>query len=149
MITRVATSDTYTSTPASATAPVAADLSLAEQLHELLALPEAALEHAMAARILRENDLDEDARHRATYERFRAWLELDPEDARVIARAFERADSRLDSAVRERRIETERAVILNGLSVRQVRSLTPLIDWLRRPPFDADVLLGREAAIPA
>jgi hypothetical protein len=149
VITRNAISNSYTSMPASASAPAAADPTLADQLHELLALPAGALEHAMAARILRENDLEEDARHRATHERLCAWLELDPEDARIIARAFEQAISRLDSAVRERRVETERAVILNGMSVRQFRYLAPLIDWLRRPPFHPEVICDDEASTAA
>jgi hypothetical protein len=111
---------------------------LADQLHDLLALPEAALEHAMAERIRREDEMDEDARHRSTAERLHAWLELDPEEARIIARVFERASARLDSQVQARRIETERAVILNGMRFGEFRALAPLIGWLRYPPFDSD-----------
>ena len=126
----------------SVTPPDTGVITLADQLHELLALPEAALEHAMVERIRREDALDEEARHRATAERLHAWLVLDREEARIIARAFERASARLDEQVRARRIDTERAVILNGMRLREFRALVELIDWLRYPPFDDELLAG-------
>lgn len=124
----------------SVTLPGTRSIALADQLQDLLALPEAALEHAMAERIRREDGMDEDARHRATAERLHAWLELEPEEAHIIARAFDRAAARLDDQVQARRIETERAVILNGMGFQQFRALTRLIDWLRYPQLDEELL---------
>lgn len=125
---------------------------LADQLHDLIRLPDAALEHAMAERLRREDALQPEERHNATLDRLRAWLALGADDARIVSRFFERAAASLGPDVQARRVETEWAVISNALSFEEFRALAPLLGWLTQPPFDTNAVLeatdsGSDAAL--
>src|SRR5690606_38855243 len=90
--------------------------SLAERFYHMLALPSDRLEASLRQMIQAEHELPDAARYPAVLERLRAWLDLDAEDARIIARAWDQAIATFPDAYASRGIEAERAVILNGLS---------------------------------
>src|SRR5437773_912549 len=80
-------------TPAAAPKPAAgtATESLADRFYDLLTLPSDDLERTLSRFIRSEDELPDAVRYQAVLGRLRAWLELDNEDARVIAGAYERA----------------------------------------------------------
>ena len=111
------------------------DDSLAERFYSFLALPDGELERALAHFIRTEDELPAPARYEAALGRLRAWLELDREDARIIARAYDRALAALPSGFAERRLEAERAVIMNGMTFAEFRALADFLPWLRAPEY--------------
>lgn len=105
------------------------------QLHQhyrtLLALPPAALVVRARQELVGEVRLPEDQRREAAYRRLCAWLDLDPEEARILARAFDQAATELPADLDRRRIEAERDAILNGLGFADFQRLARLLPWLR------------------
>jgi hypothetical protein len=126
---------------------------LDEGYAELLALPPARLEAALRERIVAEDGLAEGDRHEAALQRLNAWLSMDREDARIVARAYERATSTLPEEMGRRRREVERAVITNGMRFSDFRALAGLVPWLRDEVVEhadalaafADAATSREA----
>ena len=72
-----------------------------------------------------------DGRSRAVQLRLRAYLALEVEPARVIARAFDDAFIDLPEDWRERSREVELSVIVNALHAREFNRLTRVLPWLR------------------
>ena len=104
---------------------------LIERYHHLLTRPDGELRDALASMIRAEQALPEGDRYAVTFARLRAWLAMDREDARIIARAFEEAMERFSPEQREERMAAERAVILNGLRFAEFRALCGIVPWLR------------------
>jgi hypothetical protein len=75
--------------------------------------------------------LPEEQRREAVYRRFCAWLDLEDEEARILARAFDRGAAGLSADLDNRRIEAERDAILNGFGFADFRRLAGLVPWLR------------------
>jgi hypothetical protein len=111
--------------------------SLTDRLYALLTLPDGGLEQALSRVIQTEHELAAPGRYEATLNRLRAWLELDPEDQRVVANAYERATAELPAAYADSREEAERAVILNACTFAEFRRLAELLSWLRQPQYAA------------
>jgi hypothetical protein len=112
-------------------APSPASPSLADQFYDLLALSTRHLDRALERFVADEHDLPDAARHKAIRDRLGAWLELDDEDARILAAAFERATNAFPPEYRTQRIETERAVIMNALTFDDFLRLVSILPWLR------------------
>jgi len=81
----------FAATPANITTFRRPKSLLAERFYSLLALPDDALVERLAGHVRSEHELSEPARYEAVLARLQAWLELDPEDRIVFARAWERA----------------------------------------------------------
>ncbi len=113
-------------------ARVPAPDTLADRYYDLLALPTDDLDRETARMLQAEHELPAPIRYEATLARLWAWLALDPEDARIIAGSFERATAALPSEYRSRRIESERAVLMNALTYAEFRRLANLLPWLDR-----------------
>jgi hypothetical protein len=112
---------------------------LADRFYELLALPTDALDREIARLVEAEHPLPESLRYEATLARLRAWLALDPEEARIVAQSWDRAIAVLPTEYRARRVESERAVLLNALTCDEFRRLAALLQWLDQ---EALVLAG-------
>ncbi len=80
--------------------------SLAEQFYSYLSLSNAEMERRLEDRIRFEHRLPEPERCLAALLRLQAWLDLAVEDARVVARAYDRA---LDGLPPEYRLSSEDA----------------------------------------
>lgn len=104
---------------------------LIDRYHHLLTRPDGELCDALATMIRAEQALPEADRYAVTFARLRAWLAMDREDARIIARTFDEAMERFSEEQREQRVATERAVILNGLRFAEFRALCGIVPWLR------------------
>ena len=106
-------------------------LELAAAFYDAQSLAPVELRRAMRALARRDGAASIDERTRAAQLRLRAWLALDVEEARVIARAFDDAFLDLPESWRERSREIEFSVIINGLHAREFRQLTRILPWLR------------------
>lgn len=104
---------------------------LVDRYHSLLTKPDAELRDALGAMIRAECALPEGERAAFAHTRLRAWLAMDREDARIIARAYEEAMERFSPAQREQRLAAERDAIMNGLRFAEFRSLCGIVPWLR------------------
>lgn len=89
------------------------------------------LRRTMRALARREGAAEMQDRLRAAQIRLRAYLALEVEEARVIARAFDDAFLDLPADWRERSREIELEVILNALHAREFQQLTRILPWLR------------------
>ena len=107
------------------------EVDLADRYHDLLGLPDAQLQRRLVALIEDEDRLPEPERYAATRDRLLAWLRLAPEDRRIIAAAFEAALLSLPPDFRTRRIEAERAAIVNGMRFDEFRELSTFVPWIR------------------
>jgi hypothetical protein len=105
--------------------------SLADRFYDLLALSTRELDRSLEQFVAQEHELEEPARHIAVRDRLRAWLDLDDEDARIIAGAYERASAGFPPAYHARRVETERAVIMNAFTFDEFLRLASILPWLR------------------
>jgi hypothetical protein len=103
---------------------------LADRFYDLLALPTDALDREMTRVLEAEHELPDPLRYEATLSRLRAWLALDSEDARILAASCDRAIATLPPEYRWRRIESERAVLMNALSYAEFRRLADFLPWL-------------------
>lgn len=112
---------------------------LADHFYDLLSLPTEALDREISRLIEAEHQLPDPARYEATRARLRAWLALDPEAARIVARSWDRRVSTLPAEYHARRVESERAVLMNALTYDDFRRLAGLLPWLDE---DARALAG-------
>lgn len=112
---------------------------LADRYYRLLNLPDAQLQRRLVELIEAEDRLPESERYAATRDRLLAWLRLAPEDRRIIARAFETALGTLPPDFRTRRIEAERAAILNGMRFAEFRELGTFVPWIRDEATSASI----------
>ena len=106
-------------------------LELAAAFYEAEGLAPVELRRVMRALARREGTASIDDRTRAAQLRLRAWLALDVEEARVVARAFDDAFLDLPEGWRERSREIEFSVILNALHAREFHRLARVLPWLR------------------
>lgn len=106
-------------------------LELAAAFYDAQSLAPIELRRAMRALARREGAAAIDERNSAALLRLRAWLALEIEEARVIARAFDDAFIDLPDGWRERSREIEFSVIINGLHAREFRRLSRILPWLR------------------
>ncbi len=97
----------------------------------LLNRPDDEMRDALGQMIRAEFALPEQDRLEFTYSRLRAWLTLDGEDARIIARAFEEAMARCSTAQQQLRLAAERSAMMNGLRFSEFRALCGIVPWLR------------------
>jgi hypothetical protein len=103
----------------------------AERYREWLALPTDELRDRAAAELVVEALATPERRRELARERLLAWLELDGEDARILARTYDEATASLEPEQRNARYEAERDAILHGLSFRQFQQLADTLPWLR------------------
>jgi len=103
---------------------------LRNRYHDLLVLSPAALAERAREELLAEGLLPDDRRREAVYRRLCAWLDLDSEDARIIANAYERAGATLPETLVRRRMEHERDAMVNGLTFDEFRRLAEILPWL-------------------
>ena len=106
-------------------------IELAAALYDATALPPIELRRVMRALARREGAASIDAAHELVTRRLRAYLRLDPEEARIAARAFVDAHIDLPAEWGERNREVEFAVIKNALHLREFAALTEVLPWLR------------------
>ena len=105
-------------------------LELAATLYDATALPPIELRRVMRAMARREGAASRELAHELVVRRLRALLQLNLEDARVAARAFDDAHIDLPEEWRERNREIEFDVIKNALHVREFIALTHVLPWL-------------------
>jgi len=103
---------------------------LRNRYHDLLALAPATLAERARRELLAEGLLPHDQRREAVYRRLCAWLDLDSEDARIIANAYDRAGATLPETLARRRMEDERDAMVNGLTFDEFRRLADILPWL-------------------
>ena len=103
---------------------------LRDHYDDLLALAPYALKRQASEELLAEATLSDDARREVTYRRLCAWLDLDREDARIIARAFDDASREQSPAFRDRLYWAERDAILSGLTFLEFLDLSGVVPWL-------------------
>lgn len=101
-----------------------------ERYEELLALPTDALRARAAEEIRRELALDDDAQREAVHQRLAAWLDLDHEAARIIARVWDEAASQLPPEDARRRFEAERDALLHGFRFDEFTRFADLAPWV-------------------
>ena len=106
-------------------------LELSRSFFDATSLSPIELRRVMRALARREGAADMDGRSRAAQLRLRAYLALEVEPARVIARAFDDAFIDLPEDWRERSREVELSVIVNALHAREFNRLTRVLPWLR------------------
>ena len=106
-------------------------LELAGAFYDALALPPTQLRRAMRSLARRAGAAEIDTRHQLTLTRLRALLQFDPEEARVLARAFDDAYLDLPPHWRESAREAELGAMINALTPREFHQLTRILPWLR------------------
>lgn len=102
-----------------------------QHYEDLLALPTGQLRVRAQEELLRENALPEGARRAAAHQRLAAWLDLDPEDARILARVYDEASAALDPEIARGRYEAECDAILHGFRFNQFTRLADFVPWLK------------------
>ena len=117
-------------------------IALASALYDATALPPIELRRVLRGLARREGGATTALAHEMASRRLRALLNLDDEEARVIARAFEDAFVDLPIGWRERNREIEFAVIKNALHLREFGQLVRVLPWLRETE-SAQWLLAR------
>jgi hypothetical protein len=122
--------------------PLTAWQALADEFYSYLALTDGEIEQRFADRIHFEHRLPEPERYMAALLRLEAWLDLAEEDARVLARAYDRALDRLPVEYRLASDAAERAALLNGLSFRDFQALAGIVPRFRdeSSTFEPDLL---------
>lgn len=106
-------------------------IEMGEAFYEALALPPIELRRAMRALARLEGSSTPDRLHERALQRLRALMQLDAEQARVIARAFDDAFLDLPDGWQERNREAELGAILNGLDGRSFGALAGIVPSLR------------------
>lgn len=102
-----------------------------ERYEEFLALPTAELRAQAAEEIRAELGLSEERQREAIHTRLAAWLEMDPEDARILARVWDDAALELPADDTRRRFEAERDAILHGFRFEDFTRLAGLMPWVQ------------------
>ncbi len=97
---------------------------------EYLALPTADLRDRAAEEIRAELALTSDRQREAIHTRLSAWLELDPEDARIIARVWDEAAAQLPAEQALRRFEAECDAMLHGFAFEGFTRLAKFMPWV-------------------
>jgi len=104
------------------------------QVHQhyrnLLSLSPADLVARARQDLLAEIRLPDEQRREVVYRRLSAWLDIDGEDARILARAYDRAATDLPEELQRCRLEAEQDAIFNGLSFTDFQRLARLVPWL-------------------
>lgn len=103
----------------------------AERYGELLYLPTDTLRRHAVAELRAEAALPPDQRRAAARARLAAWLELDGEETRVLARVYDEAARTLPRDDLESWLEAERDAMLHGLSFSEFTRLADMVPWLR------------------
>lgn len=103
----------------------------AERYAELLYLPTDDLRRRAVEELRAEATLPADERRAVARARLAAWLELDGEDTRILARIYDEAARSLPQAEMEAWLEAERDAVLHGLSFREFTRLADMVPWLR------------------
>ena len=103
---------------------------LRHRYHDYTALPGRDLIGRAREELLDEAALVDDRQREAVYRRLSAWLDLDPEDARIVARAFDDATAALSPDLARHRLEVERDAMLHGFAFADFRRLADFIPWL-------------------
>lgn len=94
-------------------------------------LPETSLHQAALQALRYELDLPADERRRRVIARLRAWLMLEPADARRVAGAFHAAVDELDTDERHAIRETEEDAVMDGVSYREFERLAGIMPSLQ------------------
>lgn len=102
-----------------------------ERYEEFLALPTDELRERAAEEIRAELGLSEDRQREAIHTRLAAWLEMDPEDARILARVWDDAAFELPADDTRRRFEAECDAILHGFRFEDFTRLADLMPWVQ------------------
>ncbi len=102
-----------------------------ERYEGLLALPTRELRQYAAQEIRAELDLPLDAQREAIHARLAAWLEMDAEDARILARIWDEAAAVLPTEDAHRRFEAERDATLHGFRFQDFVRLAEFMPWMR------------------
>ncbi len=103
----------------------------AERYQEWLALPTDELRAMVADELAAEAALDAPERRGAALRRLTAWLTMDPEDTRILARVHDEAAAALPADAARARYEAERDAILHGLGFGDFTRLVEMVPWLR------------------
>ena len=103
----------------------------AERYQDWLALPTDDLRSLVVDELAAEARLDPQERRQAALRRLTAWLELDAEDARILARVHDEAAAALPREAARARYEAERDAILHGLRFDEFTRLAEMVPWLR------------------
>ncbi|GMU40245.1 MAG: hypothetical protein AMXMBFR23_11110 [Chloroflexota bacterium] len=107
------------------------DRAAARHYEALLALRADELRDRAARELAAEARLSDLDRRQAAHRRLTAWLTLDAEDARILARAYDEAAASLDREAARARFEAERDAILHGLRFEEFTRLVEFVPWLR------------------
>ncbi len=107
------------------------DAAAARHYEAMLALRTDELRHRAARELAAEARLSDLDRRQAAHGRLTAWLALDAEDARILARAYDEAAATLDREAARARFEAERDAILHGLRFDEFTRLVEFVPWLR------------------
>ncbi|MGE0227510.1 MAG: hypothetical protein AB7I38_03810 [Dehalococcoidia bacterium] len=118
------------------TAPRRADAHLgfeseAERYYGYLSLSDAQMHTEFRGIIRAEHELPEPLRYECALARLQAWLALTPEDARILARAYEQALASFPEAWVADARDVERGVLLNAFSFDEFRELSSVLPWLQ------------------
>ena len=97
---------------------------------EYLALPTAVLRQRAAEEIRGELALPTDRQREAIHTRLSAWLEMDPEDARIIARVWDEGAAQLPTDEARRRFEAECDAMLHGFAFDDFTRLARFMPWI-------------------
>jgi hypothetical protein len=101
-----------------------------ERYEQWLLLPTDELERVARREIERELSLSEDGLREAAYRRLTTWLDMDREDARILARVWDEAATVLPVDQARRRMEAEGDAALRGLTFREFTRLAGLVPWM-------------------
>lgn len=102
-----------------------------QRYEDLLALPTGELRERAAQEIRAELDLPLEAQREAVHARLAAWLELEPENARILARTWDEAAAGLSEDEARRRFEAERDSMLHGFRFQDFTRFAEFMPWLR------------------
>jgi len=93
-------------------------------------------------RLRYELDLPANERRRHVIDRLRSWLDLDREDARSVAAAFEVCKRQLDPEEQKESEATEEDAVMDGLSYAEFQSLAEFVPslqkWQAQLPVEAE-----------
>jgi len=102
-----------------------------ERYEDLLALPTDQLRRQAAADIRAELALPVERQREAIHTRLSAWLDMDPEDARILARVWDEGITYLPEDDARRRYEAECDAMLHGFSFRDFTRIAKFMPWVQ------------------
>jgi len=121
--------------PASSTIPKTSDTLLARYKRQLRLGPDQ-LREASLRRIHYELDLPADERQRAILDRLRAWLALEPKEARSLAVSFKDALRLISADEKNELDESQRDAVYNALTFVEFEQLAGLVPSLNKTHAD-------------